>query len=83
MDAMQDILIASHQRSVNKSSENESEEEFTDYTDAPDIICESFQAQTTAIVTLHWQKVASCEQLLGLFEFPLSNSYSFCGWHRN
>ncbi|XP_029000876.1 rhophilin-2 isoform X2 [Betta splendens] len=38
MDAMQDILKASHQRSLKKHSDNESEEEFTDYTDAPDII---------------------------------------------
>lgn len=41
MDALQDILKASHQRSLSKYSENENEEEFTDYTEAPDIICES------------------------------------------
>lgn len=43
LEALQDILKASHQRSLNKSSEseNENEEEFTDYTEAPDIICES------------------------------------------
>ncbi|XP_070698406.1 rhophilin-2 isoform X2 [Pempheris klunzingeri] len=38
MDILQDILKASHQRSLNKYSENENEEEFTDYTEAPDII---------------------------------------------
>ncbi|XP_030270093.1 rhophilin-2 isoform X2 [Sparus aurata] len=38
LEALQDILKASHQRSLNKSSENENEEEFTDYTEAPDII---------------------------------------------
>ncbi|TNN68339.1 Rhophilin-2 [Liparis tanakae] len=38
---LEDILRASHQRSLNKCSENEGEEEFTDYTEAPDIICES------------------------------------------
>uniref|UniRef100_UPI0037E8787D rhophilin-2 isoform X2 n=1 Tax=Semicossyphus pulcher TaxID=241346 RepID=UPI0037E8787D len=38
MDILQDILRASHQRSLNKSSENESDEEYTDYTEAPDII---------------------------------------------
>lgn len=41
MDVLQDILQASHQRSLNKYSENENVEEFTDYTEAPDIICES------------------------------------------
>ncbi|XP_074523163.1 rhophilin-2 [Halichoeres trimaculatus] len=38
LDILQDILRASHQRSLNKCSENEDEEEFTDYTEAPDII---------------------------------------------
>ncbi|XP_028257631.1 rhophilin-2 isoform X2 [Parambassis ranga] len=38
MEVLQDILIASHQRSLNKLSENEIEEEFTDYMEAPDII---------------------------------------------
>lgn len=41
LEVLQDILKASHQRSLNKYSENENEEEFTDYTEAPDIICES------------------------------------------
>lgn len=38
LDSLQDILKASHQRSLNKFSENENEDEFTDYTEAPDII---------------------------------------------
>ncbi|XP_039651340.1 rhophilin-2 isoform X2 [Perca fluviatilis] len=38
LEALQEILKASHQRSLNKCSENEDEEEFTDYTEAPDII---------------------------------------------
>lgn len=38
---LEDILLASHQRSLNKCSENEDEEEFTEYMEAPDIICES------------------------------------------
>ncbi|CAN9506876.1 unnamed protein product [Ophioblennius macclurei] len=38
LDALQDILRASHQRSLNKYSENENEEEFTNYMEAPDII---------------------------------------------
>ncbi|XP_041792673.1 rhophilin-2 isoform X2 [Chelmon rostratus] len=38
LDVLQDILKASHQRSLNKYSEHENEDEFTDYTEAPDII---------------------------------------------
>ncbi|XP_029950660.1 rhophilin-2 isoform X1 [Salarias fasciatus] len=38
LDALQDILRASHQRSLNKYSESENEEEFTDYMEAPDIL---------------------------------------------
>uniref|UniRef100_A0AAQ5Y763 Rhophilin, Rho GTPase binding protein 2 n=1 Tax=Amphiprion ocellaris TaxID=80972 RepID=A0AAQ5Y763_AMPOC len=41
LEILQDILKASHQRSLNKFSEHEDEDEFTDYTEAPDIICES------------------------------------------
>uniref|UniRef100_A0A8D0D947 Rhophilin, Rho GTPase binding protein 2 n=1 Tax=Sander lucioperca TaxID=283035 RepID=A0A8D0D947_SANLU len=33
LEALQEILKASHQRSLNKCSENEDEEEFTDYTE--------------------------------------------------
>uniref|UniRef100_I3J4X5 Rhophilin, Rho GTPase binding protein 2 n=1 Tax=Oreochromis niloticus TaxID=8128 RepID=I3J4X5_ORENI len=38
LEVLQEILKASHQRSLNKYSENENEEEFTDYMEAPDII---------------------------------------------
>ncbi|XP_070848186.1 rhophilin-2 isoform X2 [Chaetodon trifascialis] len=38
LDVLQDILKASHQRSLNKYSENENGDEFTDYMEAPDII---------------------------------------------
>ncbi|XP_008308943.1 rhophilin-2 isoform X2 [Cynoglossus semilaevis] len=38
LEILEDILKASHQRSLNKSSENENEDEFTDYIEAPDII---------------------------------------------
>uniref|UniRef100_A0AAX7UYP2 Rhophilin, Rho GTPase binding protein 2 n=1 Tax=Astatotilapia calliptera TaxID=8154 RepID=A0AAX7UYP2_ASTCA len=38
LEVLQEILKASHQRSVNKQSENENEEEFTDYLEAPKII---------------------------------------------
>lgn len=42
LEVLQEILIASHERSLNKYSENQSEAEFADYTEAPDIICEWF-----------------------------------------
>uniref|UniRef100_A0A671TMI8 Rhophilin, Rho GTPase binding protein 2 n=1 Tax=Sparus aurata TaxID=8175 RepID=A0A671TMI8_SPAAU len=58
LEALQDILKASHQRSLNKSSENENEEEFTDYTEAPDIICESSVPATTKVkVTDFFQRL--------------------------
>ncbi|XP_069391069.1 rhophilin-2 isoform X2 [Paralichthys olivaceus] len=38
LEILEGILKASHQRSLNKFSENDNEEEFTDYTEAPDII---------------------------------------------
>ncbi|KAM3625714.1 uncharacterized protein V6R79_016492 [Siganus canaliculatus] len=41
LEVLQDILKASHQRSLSKSIEHESEEEFTDYVEAPDIIAKS------------------------------------------
>lgn len=41
LEILEDILKASHQRSLKKHRENE-DEEFTDYTDAPDIIGERF-----------------------------------------
>uniref|UniRef100_A0A1A8HXF7 Rhophilin, Rho GTPase binding protein 2 n=1 Tax=Nothobranchius kuhntae TaxID=321403 RepID=A0A1A8HXF7_NOTKU len=37
LEALKDILKASHQRSLEKYSDFENEEEFTDYVDAPDI----------------------------------------------
>ncbi|XP_071344375.1 rhophilin-2 isoform X2 [Trachinotus anak] len=38
LEILEDILKASHQRSLKKQSENDNEEEFTDYIEAPDII---------------------------------------------
>ncbi|KAM9861012.1 rhophilin-2 isoform 2-T2 [Aulostomus maculatus] len=38
LEILQDILKASHQRSLNKYTDHESEEEFCDYMEAPDII---------------------------------------------
>lgn len=42
LEILEDILKASHQRSLHKFSEIENEEEFTDYLEAPDIICEFY-----------------------------------------
>lgn len=52
LEILEDILKASHQRSLNKSSENENEDEFTDYIEAPDIIRESvvlLESSTAAV----------------------------------
>lgn len=38
LELLEEILKASHQRSLNKYSENQIEDEFTDYTEAPDIV---------------------------------------------
>lgn len=42
LELLHGILKASHQRSLNKYSENETEDEFPDYTEAPDIVRKSF-----------------------------------------
>lgn len=41
LELLQGILKASHQRSLNKYGENEDEDEFPDYTEAPDIVRKS------------------------------------------
>uniref|UniRef100_A0A8C7HTG3 Rhophilin, Rho GTPase binding protein 2 n=1 Tax=Oncorhynchus kisutch TaxID=8019 RepID=A0A8C7HTG3_ONCKI len=41
LDVLQAILQASHNRSLAKFNDNNREDEFTDYLEAPDIICES------------------------------------------
>ncbi|XP_036390949.1 rhophilin-2 isoform X1 [Megalops cyprinoides] len=43
LDILRDILQASHKRSLAKLSDNESEDEFTDYMEAPDIISKTDQ----------------------------------------
>lgn len=42
LDVLQEILKASHQRTLHKLTEHENEDEFTDYMEAPDIMCEFF-----------------------------------------
>lgn len=56
LEILEDILKASHQRSLNKSSENENEDEFTDYIEAPDIIRKSvvLLESSTAAVKCVW-----------------------------
>ncbi|KAM9826548.1 rhophilin-2 isoform X2 [Syngnathus typhle] len=43
LEVLQDILKASHQRSLHKASDNKTDEEFADYLQAPDIISKSEQ----------------------------------------
>ncbi|XP_049573050.1 rhophilin-2 isoform X2 [Syngnathus scovelli] len=43
LEVLQDILKASHQRSLHKASDNKTDEEFTDYLEAPDIISKTEQ----------------------------------------
>lgn len=40
-DVLRDILKTSHYHSLDKYTEFENEEEFTDYMEAPNILCES------------------------------------------
>ncbi|KAL3065991.1 hypothetical protein OYC64_016015 [Pagothenia borchgrevinki] len=64
LQVLQDILRASLQRSLNKSSENEDDEDFSDYTEAPDIISKTehraemeFPATTKVKVTDFFQRL--------------------------
>ncbi|XP_028257630.1 rhophilin-2 isoform X1 [Parambassis ranga] len=68
MEVLQDILIASHQRSLNKLSENEIEEEFTDYMEAPDIISKTEHKAEMEVPATTKVKVIDFFQRLG----PLS-----------
>uniref|UniRef100_A0AAQ4NPK5 Rhophilin, Rho GTPase binding protein 2 n=1 Tax=Gasterosteus aculeatus aculeatus TaxID=481459 RepID=A0AAQ4NPK5_GASAC len=68
LEILQDILTASHQRSVNKCSENEDEEEFTDYTEAPDIISKTEHKAEMEVPATTKVKVTDFFQRLG----PLS-----------
>ncbi|XP_010779581.1 rhophilin-2, partial [Notothenia coriiceps] len=64
LQVLQDILRASLQRSLNKSSENEEDEDFSDYTEAPDIISKTehraemeFPATTKVKVTDFFERL--------------------------
>ncbi|XP_062246077.1 rhophilin-2 isoform X1 [Platichthys flesus] len=68
LEILQDILKASHQRSLNKFSENDNEEEFTDYTEAPDIISKTEHKAEMEVPATTKVKVTDFFQRLG----PLS-----------
>ncbi|XP_077420134.1 rhophilin-2 isoform X2 [Vanacampus margaritifer] len=52
LEVLQDILKASHQRSLHKASDNHTDEEFTDYLVAPDIISKTDQPAEMEIPTI-------------------------------
>ncbi|XP_068614236.1 rhophilin-2 [Brachionichthys hirsutus] len=68
LEVLQEILKASHQRSLNKYSKNENEEEFTDYTEAPDIISKTEQKAEMEVPATTKVKVTDFFHRLG----PLS-----------
>ncbi|KAG9341990.1 hypothetical protein JZ751_018308 [Albula glossodonta] len=72
LDILRDILQASHKRSLSKLTENESEDEFTDYLEAPDIISKTdhkaemeMPVSTKVKVKDFFQKLVLC--LIGYF----------------
>uniref|UniRef100_A0A3Q2Z228 Rhophilin, Rho GTPase binding protein 2 n=1 Tax=Hippocampus comes TaxID=109280 RepID=A0A3Q2Z228_HIPCM len=68
LEVLQDILKASHQRSLHKASDNQTDEEFTDYLDAPDIISKTEQQAEMEVPATLKVKVNDFFQRLG----PLS-----------
>ncbi|CAG03078.1 unnamed protein product, partial [Tetraodon nigroviridis] len=68
LELLQGILKASHQRSLNKYGENQNEDEFTDYAEAPDIVPKTENKAEMAVPTTTKVKVADFFQRLG----PLS-----------
>lgn len=68
MEALQDILKASHKRSFDKYSENETEDEFSDYIEAPDIIPKTEHKAEMEVPATTKVKVTDFFQRLG----PLS-----------
>ncbi|XP_029900534.1 rhophilin-2 isoform X3 [Myripristis murdjan] len=52
LEVLQEILQASHQRSVNKFADNDNEDEFTDYMEAPDIISKTEHKAEMEVPTL-------------------------------
>ncbi|XP_061670831.1 rhophilin-2 isoform X1 [Syngnathoides biaculeatus] len=68
LEVLQDILKASHQRSLHKASDNQIEEEFADYLDVPDIISKTEQQAEVEVPAALKVKVSDFFQRLG----PLS-----------
>ncbi|KAG7482539.1 rhophilin-2 isoform X1 [Solea senegalensis] len=68
LEILEDILKASHQRTLNKYSENENQEEFTDYMEAPDIISKTEHKAELEVPATTKVKVTDFFQRLG----PLS-----------
>lgn len=54
LDILNTILEASHKRSLAKFEQNNTEDEFTDYMEAPDIICESKMEKSPTLLSLVW-----------------------------
>ncbi|XP_037649921.1 rhophilin-2 isoform X1 [Sebastes umbrosus] len=69
LDILHDILKASLQRSLNKCSDNEDEEEFADYTEAPDIISKTEHKAEMEVPTSTKVKVTDFFQRLGPLSF--------------
>ncbi|XP_061819639.1 rhophilin-2-like [Nerophis lumbriciformis] len=65
LEVLQDILRASHQRSLLKSSEHESGEEFSDYLTAPDIIAKTEHQAEMEVPAVLKVKVSDFFQRLG------------------
>ncbi|XP_072237112.1 rhophilin-2 isoform X1 [Leuresthes tenuis] len=69
LEVLQEILKASHQRSLNKYSEVENEEEFTDYMEAPDIIPKTEHKAEMEVPNTTKVKVIDFFQRLGPLSF--------------
>ncbi|XP_034041137.1 rhophilin-2 isoform X1 [Thalassophryne amazonica] len=69
LEILEEILKASHQRSLNKYTENSDEDEFTDYVEAPDIIPKTDQKAEMEVPVTTKVKVTDFFQRLGPLSF--------------
>ncbi|KAM6942618.1 rhophilin-2 [Xenentodon cancila] len=69
LEVLEDILNASHQRSLNKLRETETEEDFTDYLEAPDIISKTEHKAEMEVPVTTKVKVVDFFQRLGPLPF--------------
>uniref|UniRef100_A0A665V9Y4 Rhophilin, Rho GTPase binding protein 2 n=1 Tax=Echeneis naucrates TaxID=173247 RepID=A0A665V9Y4_ECHNA len=65
LDILEEILKASHQRSLKKQSEHENEEQFADFTEAPDIISKTEHKAEMEVPATTKVKVTDFFQRLG------------------